>query len=91
MYSLPALCLKKVEFGIRSPRNAVTDDFYKPCCCLGYNLGPLQKHPVLLISEPSLQSQYLYFKKRKYKLFTKESRKLEMKDKKLGKEENNRK
>lgn len=39
------------------PENGVTDSGEPPCECREMNPGPLEEHPVLLITEPSLQLQ----------------------------------
>jgi hypothetical protein len=41
--------------GVRSPGTGVTDIYELPCECWELNLGPLEKQPALLTTEPSLQ------------------------------------
>ena len=33
----------------------ITDGYEPPCCCWKLDRGPLEEHPVLLTTEPSLQ------------------------------------
>ena len=47
--------------GIRSPGTGVTDSRELPCGCWELNLDPLEEQPVLLTTEPSLQSQSFVF------------------------------
>jgi hypothetical protein len=43
--------------GIRAPGTGTTDNYELPCECWDLNLGPLGEQPVLLTTEPSLQSR----------------------------------
>jgi hypothetical protein len=51
------VCVK----GARLPRTAVTGRCEQPCGCWELNPGPLEKHPVLLITEPSLHPSDITF------------------------------
>lgn len=52
--------LWRSEKDIRCSGTGVTDDFEQQCGCLERNLGPLQKHLLLLSAELSLQCYLLY-------------------------------
>ena len=41
---------------LRSPGTGVTDGCEPPCGCWELNPGPIEEKPVLLATEPSLQS-----------------------------------
>lgn len=47
--------LRGCEEGVRFPRSGVIAVRKPPCGNWKLNLGPLEKHPVLLATEPSLQ------------------------------------
>lgn len=49
-------CPLKTEQGFRSPRIGFTEGCKTPCRCWESNKGPLEEQPVLLTTEPLLQS-----------------------------------
>lgn len=56
-------CLRGCEEGARFPRAGVIDGRKSPCGNWKLNLGPLEKHPLLLATEPSLQRKIKKFLK----------------------------
>jgi hypothetical protein len=56
-HSLPA-CI--TAYQKRAP-DPITDDCESPCGCWKLNSEPLEEQPVLLIAEPSLQTNSLFF------------------------------
>jgi hypothetical protein len=54
------ICLVPSE-GVKPPDTGVTYSCELPCWCWELNIGPLEEQPVLLITEPSLQSPLSVF------------------------------
>lgn len=46
MYNVHAQCPEKLEGGVRSPENGVTDSCMSSCRCWEWNLGLLAEQPV---------------------------------------------
>ena len=60
LYHMHAWCPGRPE-SYKSSRTGVPDSCELPCGCWELNLGPLEKQPVLLTTEPLLQLPFLDF------------------------------
>lgn len=53
---------QRLEEDVGPPKTGVTDNYELTCECWVLNPSPLEKHPVLLPAEPSLQSPKILLK-----------------------------
>lgn len=61
IYHVLYWCLRRSKEGVESPRTEITDSIELTCGCWEWKLSPLEKQQVLLASEPSLQTPFVYY------------------------------